>query len=73
MQCNIDDHGARLRRTWGIMVLLTAIMLAGLALWSNLWWLWLLVAPCLLAGSFAIFEAQKKWCVLRAMGIKTPH
>jgi hypothetical protein len=73
MQCNIDDHGARLRRTWGIMVILAGLVLTGLALWSGIWWLWLIVIACLASGAFAIFEAQNKWCALRAMGVKTPH
>jgi hypothetical protein len=26
----------------------------------------------LLAGSFIIFEAVRSWCIVRAMGVKTP-
>jgi hypothetical protein len=72
MQCNIDERGARLRRTWGIMNLVTAAVLAGLAWWSGIWWLWIIVAACAGGGAFALFEARKKWCVMRAMGMKTP-
>ena len=71
MQCNIDEKGARARRTWGILNLGVSIILAGLALWSAIWWLWIIVALLAAAGAFAIFEARKKWCALRAMGIKT--
>ncbi len=73
MQCNIDDEGARMRRTSGIMLVLTGAMLTGLALWSGIWWLWVIAPTLLAAGGFCIFEAQKKWCALRAMGVKTPH
>ena len=73
MQCNIDEEGARMRKTWGIMVLLAGIVLAGLALWSGTWWLWLIVGGCVAAGSFALYEAHHRWCALRAMGIKTPQ
>jgi hypothetical protein len=71
MQCNIDEQGARFRRVWGIMNLLAALVLAGLAIWSGTWWLWIIVAACGAAGIFALYEARKKWCVLRAVGLKT--
>ncbi len=73
MQCNIDEEGARMRRVWGILVMGSGVVLGGLALWAEVWWLWVMVAGCFLAGGFAIFEARKKWCVLRAMGVKTPR
>jgi hypothetical protein len=72
MKCNIDAQGARLRLVYGIMALLTAAMLTGLAVWAQVWWLWLVVAAAAGAGVFALFEARKRWCVLRAMGLKTP-
>lgn len=71
MQCNIDQTGVRFRRAWGIMVLLVATVVAGLAWWSGIGWLWWIVGAAALAGGFAIFESSKKWCALRAMGIKT--
>jgi hypothetical protein len=71
MQCNIDERGARFRRVWGIMNVMVAVVLAGLAWWSGIWWLWIVAGACALGGGFAIFEAQKKWCALRAMGVKT--
>ena len=72
MQCNIDNAGARFRRVYGIMALLVAAMLAGLAWWSATWWLWIIVGAAAAAGIFCLYEAQKKWCALRAMGLKTP-
>ena len=71
MQCNIDDTGVRLRRVWGIMVLCVAGVVAGLAWWSGIWWLWGLAGGAVVAGGFALFESRQKWCALRAMGIKT--
>ncbi len=71
MQCNIDERGARFRLVWGIMNLMVGLLLGGLAAWSAIWWLWLIAAAAAAAGFFAIFEARKKWCVLRAMGVKT--
>jgi predicted lysophospholipase L1 biosynthesis ABC-type transport system permease subunit len=71
LKCNIDERGARARRVWGVMNLLVAALLGLLALWSGTWWLWIIVAACAAAGLFAMYEAQKKWCVMRAMGVKT--
>lgn len=72
MQCNIDQRGARYRLAWGILNLAAAVSAATLALWWALWWLWIITGVCLLAGVFAIYESRKKWCVMRAMGFKTP-
>ena len=33
---------------------------------------WLVTAALLLGGGFAVFEAWAGWCVVRAMGVKTP-
>lgn len=33
---------------------------------------WLTVAGLTLGGAFAIYEARAGWCVVRAMGIRTP-
>jgi hypothetical protein len=71
MQCNIDGRGVRFRRVWGAMNVMVGVVLAGLGLWSGIWWVWILAGACLLAGGFAIYESRKKWCVLRAMGVKT--
>jgi hypothetical protein len=73
MKCNIDAQGVRIRRVYGIMALLTAAMLTGLALWAQVWWLWFIVVAAAAAGLFALFEARQKWCALRALGLKTPH
>jgi NAD/NADP transhydrogenase beta subunit len=72
MQCNIDERGARVRRLWGIANLGIALLAALLASWSGLWWVWIIAAVALVAGVLGLFEAHKKWCVMRAMGVKTP-
>jgi hypothetical protein len=71
MQCNIDNRGAHYRLVWGIMNLLAVAVTAILALWWNIWWLWIIAGVCLAGGLLAIFEYRKKWCVMRAMGVKT--
>ncbi len=70
--CNIDARGAFARRIWGTANLLLAALAAILAWWLATWWLWIIAAVCTVGGLFALYEARKKWCVVRAMGIKTP-
>ena len=74
MQCNIDARGKAARLVWGlVLVLLGAAMLvlraAGVADGAWAWWVGGVLAAC---GGFAIFEARQGWCVVRAMGFKTP-
>jgi len=35
-------------------------------------WTWFVGGAALVGGLFLIFEALAGWCVLRAMGIRTP-
>jgi len=72
MQCNINRRGAQVRLVWGIVNLAAGAALAVVALWTAVTWLWLLAGACAALGALAVFEARKKWCVLRAMGVKTP-
>jgi hypothetical protein len=53
------------------MALFASALLAALAYWSGTWWLWIIVGVAAFSGAFAMFEARKKWCAVRAMGIKT--
>ncbi len=71
MECNIDARGARYRLIWGIMNLVVAALTIGLALWLHVWWLWIVTGVCAAGGVFAIYESRKKWCIMRAMGVKT--
>ncbi|MBV19395.1 MAG: hypothetical protein CMA56_06010 [Euryarchaeota archaeon] len=74
MECNIDDRGKAARLLGGIagvmfglalIALLALDVLSGLAASS-------VAAGSLFGGAFAIFEARAGWCVVRAMGIRTP-
>ena len=33
---------------------------------------WVISIGCLMAGAFGVFESLKGWCVMRAIGFKTP-
>jgi hypothetical protein len=44
------------------------LLLAGLYAVTELWWLGLIL---LSSGGFALFEALRGWCIMRACGIKT--
>lgn len=73
MQCNIDQRGRVARIVTGG---LTALIGAGLLVASRTgalpsWAVWAGLG-CLAGGGFAIFEGVKGWCVMRAMGFKTP-
>jgi len=74
MQCNIGAKGKAARLKMGILAVVFATVLAILViagvLSSNLWWY--PVAAITFGGAFSIFEARAGWCVIRAMGFKTP-
>ncbi len=55
--------GRRVRGVIGTIVLIAGIIAADWTLWVCL--------PLVVAGLFAIFEAVRGWCVLRACGIRT--
>lgn len=73
MQCNIDARGKLLRLIYGLLFLIAGVLL-------TLFWArpnhstlaWIISILLILAGAFAIFEAHKGWCILRATGFKTP-
>ena len=74
MECNLDARGKAARLVGGIAgvmfglvvcVLLALDVLSGLAASS-------VAAGSLFGGAFAIFEARAGWCVVRALGIRTP-
>ena len=61
---NLDASGRRARGVIGAIVLIAGIIIAG----DVLWWAGLILV---VAGLFAIFEAVRGWCLLRACGIRT--
>lgn len=74
MQCNIDAKGKAVRLVSGIVTVVAALVLGGLGLASVVegMWVWIVAAAALAGGAFQIFEGWCSWCVLRAMGFRTP-
>ncbi|MEX2673165.1 MAG: hypothetical protein WD294_13760 [Phycisphaeraceae bacterium] len=74
LQCNINQRGRRARFNWGLLMLAVAaaFAVAAAAGWWASPWAWAAAAICLAFALFGFFEARKGWCVVRAMGIKTP-
>jgi len=70
MQCNIDSRGRVARIITGLLTVAVGIGLIVAAQAGSLppWTLW----AGLGGGAFSIFEGVKGWCVVRAMGFKTP-
>lgn len=73
MTCNIDSRGRVARLIYGLILLATGILLAIFLAYPTGGWLeWLVAALLAAAGAFAVFEAWAGWCVMRAMGFRTP-
>ena len=73
MRCNIDAKGKALRLVYGCIFLLGGLLL--LILWAmptQTLWAWTISLGLMIGGAFAIFEARTGWCVLRAIGFRTP-
>ncbi|MFB1005292.1 MAG: hypothetical protein QMC59_02290 [Candidatus Poseidoniaceae archaeon] len=72
--CNIDAAGKAARLKGGIVATLGGVLVGAITLaevvQGPVWWL--ITAGALFGGAFAIFEARAGWCVVRAMGIRTP-
>lgn len=74
MECNIDQKGRLARLYTGIFAIAVGIAIALLTYLSVIPAAlgWIAVAGSVFGGAFAIFEARKGWCIVRAVGIKTP-
>jgi hypothetical protein len=73
LTCNIDSRGKAIRLIMGIVFLidgLTLLFLWALRTGSHAGWITSIVL--IVAGAFMMFEGWKGWCVIRAMGMKTP-
>ena len=73
LTCNIDARGKAARLIYGVLM----AGIGGLMLWLWAWQSgsfisWFCSICVMLTGLFAVFEARAGWCVLRAMGIRTP-
>jgi len=69
--CNIDRKGRLLRGIGGVLAATggTAWLVLG---WPPAWWEALLAVGLVLLGGFMILEARLSWCVVRALGFRTP-
>jgi len=74
LECNLDARGKAARFVGGLAGVAFSLLLAVLLMTDlvahDLGWF--AVAGAFFGGAFAIFEARAGWCVIRAMGIKTP-
>ena len=73
-ECNIDARGKAARMAGGRATLAGAAGLAALLALDVITvpFGWYAVAAAVAGGAFAIYEARAGWCVIRAMGFKTP-
>jgi hypothetical protein len=74
LECNIDARGKAARLMGGLASVALGLILAALLVTetTSIEYGWYAVIGALLGGAFAIFEARAGWCVIRAMGFKTP-
>jgi hypothetical protein len=74
LECNIDARGKAARFLGGlagvVFGLVAAILLVTGVVTIPMGWY--MVGASVFGGAFAIFEARAGWCVVRALGIKTP-
>jgi hypothetical protein len=73
LQCNIDAKGKTIRLIYGVAFSIVGVLL--IFFWANPaggWMPWTLSLLILVGGAFMIFESRAGWCVIRAMGFKTP-
>jgi cytochrome c biogenesis protein CcdA len=72
--CNIDAKGRVVRFVTGVFAVLGGFIMALLItqniLPSEVYWI--PVIGSIAGGIFAMWEARAGWCVVRAIGIKTP-
>lgn len=73
LTCNIDSRGRVARLIYGILLIALGIALVAFWAWpQGQVWKWVVAVACVAGGAFAMFEARAGWCVVRAMGFKTP-
>ena len=73
LTCNIDSKGRLARLIYGIvLVVLGVVLMIAWARGTGSAVRWGVSVIVLAGGAFAIFEARAGWCVMRAMGFKTP-
>jgi hypothetical protein len=73
LQCNIDAKGKLVRLIYGTILLVAGLLMIGLwAARDGTLVAWIVSIACTLVGAFVIFESRTGWCVVRALGFKTP-
>ena len=73
LKCNIDSKGRAARLVYGVIVLVAGVISAVMwAIPAGTTLAWVVSGLLVASGAFAIFEARAGWCVVRAMGFKTP-
>lgn len=73
LTCNIDARGKAARLIYGICLVAIGLAIAWFIAWgTSAFWPWFTVISCLIAGGIGIFEGWAGWCMMRAMGFKTP-
>mgnify|MGYP006082463665 CR=1 FL=1 len=72
--CNIDAKGQVVRLITGVIAvsvgLVMALLITQNMLSSEVYWI--PAIGSIAGGMFAMWEARTGWCVVRAMGIRTP-
>ena len=73
LECNIDARGKAVRLRLGFMGVLSSLGLAAACLLISAPDLaWIVPAGAFIGGAFSIFEGRTGWCVVRALGFRTP-
>tara|TARA_Y200000002_G_scaffold72077_1_gene56448 strand:- start:4320 stop:4550 length:231 start_codon:yes stop_codon:yes gene_type:complete len=74
LECNIDGKGQAARFLGGLASIVGALVLATLLATETFTFGfgWYAVGGAVLGGAFAIWEARAGWCVVRALGFRTP-
>ncbi len=60
---NIDRRGRVVRAVWGAALIVVGLLLLGRHPW--------ICFGLLAFGAFALYEAARGWCLMRACGLKT--
>ena len=74
MECNIDARGRAARLVGGIAGIAFGLSLTALLMLDTIGGLAVSTAAAgaLFGGAFAVFEARAGWCLVRAIGFRTP-
>ncbi len=60
---NITGLGRLVRALFGVVLILAGLLVS----WSHFW----ICLALVISGAFALYEAIRGWCVLRACGLRT--